>query len=203
MKKLSAALVLCAILGICASSQGYFLIYKITTSVKGIDDETPVRVPWKAYLVMKFDDSGDSFLDSSMLMYGKDNDKQKVYLQLNYTVDEYLYTDMWYKGEYICMALDGQYRFAFDGLLTGKMRTTDIGLGTEKSVAKSMKGVIEVDIGMLLDDEQDITGTGNISASLWRPLTRRINETTPTLTQAEVISLLKSEYLEDYTDATP
>ena len=202
MRKLLAGMVVLVMFGMCASSYGYFLIYKVSTSVKGVDDETATTVPMKGYFILNFDDFG-GFQDANLVMYGKNPDKEKVYVVLNYTGNEYLDVGVWEKGDYCFLELGGNYSFAFGGLLSGKMKAKDIGLDDDVDVANSMKGVFWVEEGMLLDSSQDISGTANISATLWMLATKGSNEDPVTWTQDTILEEIESGYLAGYTDATP
>lgn len=202
MKKLLAGLVVLVMFGTCATSYGYFLIYKVSTSVKGVDYETPTTVPLKGYLILNIDDLS-GLQDANLVIYGKNPDKEKVYVVLNYNGNEYLDVDIWGKGDYYFLELSGSGYFAFGGLLAGKVKAKNIGLDADEDVASSIKGVFWVEEGMLLDSSQDITGTGNISATLWMLATKGTNEDPVTWTQDAILEVIEEGYLDGYTDATP
>ena len=100
MKKLLALIVVVAILGICPSTKGLLLVYRVSSSVKGVDGTAGVTltVPLRAYLVMDFNERR-VYRDANMLMFGTDKDGSKVYYQLNDSdSNNLLDTGVWNKG---------------------------------------------------------------------------------------------------------
>jgi hypothetical protein len=156
----------------------------------------------KGYLILNIDDLS-GLQDANLVIYGKNPDKEKVYVVLNYNGNEYLDVDIWGKGDYYFLELSGSGYFAFGGLLAGKVKAKNIGLDADEDVASSIKGVFWVEEGMLLDSSQDITGTGNISATLWMLATKGTNEDPVTWTQDAILEVIEEGYLDGYTDATP
>jgi hypothetical protein len=176
MRKIIALLVAVVILGICSTSQGLLLVYRVSSSVKGVDDTSglALKVPFKAYLIMEFDGDG-YYMDSNMVMFGSDQDGAKVYYQLNDNdSDNLLDTGIWNMGvevPYMFVGL-GTYGednpFNFEVCMWGKETAKDIGFGKENLwlVPSSMKGTFTVWYEMLYDDDQNISGTGNVSGKL-------------------------------------
>jgi len=182
MKKLVSGLVVLVMFGVCASSYGYFLIYKVSSPVKGADDVagTMLTIPLKAYLVLNINDTDDTIDDANLILYGKDSAKNKVYVELNISDDnEFLDGEVWEMGG--CLFVDfWTYEnltspFYFEGFMFGKLKEKDIGLVMPYEVAGSLKGAFMVWGDMLLDSNQDIAGTGNIKASLWSQATISVN----------------------------
>ncbi|MGA2093554.1 MAG: hypothetical protein ABSH16_09130 [Sedimentisphaerales bacterium] len=184
MKKLLALIVVVVILGICPSTKGLLLVYRVSSSVKGVDGTAGVTltVPFKAYLVMDFNERG-VYRDANMLMFGNNADGSKVYYQLNDSdSNNLLDTGVWNKGikaPYLFVGL-GTYGadnpFDFEACMWGKMTVKDIGFGKEHLwlVPTSMKGTFTVWYKMLYDADQNISGTGDVSAKL-DPVTYNFN----------------------------
>ncbi len=185
-------LVVLVMLGVCATSFGnYFLIYNVSMTVKGVDYDTggAVTVPMKGYFVLDLNDS-DEFVDANLVLYGKNPDGEKVYVELDRNGNELLGgTETRLDYGYFFIYLGGANYFSFDAQLIGKTKLKDVGLGTDekKEIASSVKGVISVWEGMLLDASQDISGTANISMTLNNAYTKAVNDTDPTWTQEQII----------------
>lgn len=184
MKRISAILVVLVMLSMSASSFGFFLIYNVSTTVKGVSAVTgaKVTVPLKGYLVLDIDDSDGSILDANLILYGKDSNtpsKQKVYAQLNSNdAAGDLFASTWYLGDYTFLRLEGNQPWDFEILLSGKEKLMDIGFGTlnKVSVASSIKGVNMVRAGILLGpDGMEMSGTANASATLWIAAVKMVN----------------------------
>lgn len=169
-------MVLVVILGVSTTSQGLLLVYKVSSSVKGVDGNSglAMTVPIKGYLVFRADDDGNS-QDANLVIYGTDADRTKVYFKLNYNDSEGLLSvGLLAKGDpvpYFFMALGAigdDNPFAFESCVWGKMVPKDIGFGREHMwlVPASLKGNITVWLKMLFDADQDITATGAISIKL-------------------------------------
>jgi hypothetical protein len=185
MRRISAALVVLVMLAMCALSFGnYFLIYNVSATVNGADDDTGVKttVPMKGYLVVNLTDDDGDFVDANLILYGNDSStpkKQKVYVVLNYNSDEFLDVESRVIGDFAFMDITGSGPFNFEMLISGKQTLKDIGKGTldKKNVPSSIKGNLIVRTGFLLgpDAEQDVAGTANVSATLWAVATKWVN----------------------------
>jgi len=171
-----ALFIVLVMLGICSSSYGLFLVYKVSTSVKGVDDVagTAIAVRLNAYLLMNFDDEG-MFQDANLILYGKDAHGRKVYFQLNDSdSNDFLDIGMQVVGHPELYFVVGIWAygvdnpFEFEGCMSGKMKARDIGFGPQEQwiVPSSFKGVFTSWYDMLLDKDQDIYGTGNLSVKL-------------------------------------
>jgi hypothetical protein len=194
MKRLLAGLGVLVMLGMCASSFGYILVYNVSTTVKGADYDTDAKVsiPLKGYLVLNLDDSDGDLIDANLIMYGNDANtpkKQKVYVQLNYSdsADD-LGADVWYVADYMFVDFWGRSPWDFEIMLQGKAKWRDIGAADTQWVASSIKGVNLVWDGFLLGPgDQEVSGTANASATLWTAAVKAINDPLETWTQDEVV----------------
>jgi len=179
MRRLIGSAVLFAVLSLTVPSYGnYYLIYNMSANVKGVDYNylhEAVTIPLKGYLLLTLSDS-NIFIDTNMVLYGKDTDGAKKYVELGYNGDNLYFSNsyMWRGYGYFGVVIDG-------GQLIGKMTLKDVGLGatTKKNVASSLKGVLNVEEGMLLDARQDIAGTSTISMSLNSVYTKGANGNDP------------------------
>lgn len=192
MKRLVGLVVLVVVLSVCVPSYGYFLLYNVSASVKGVNNSTPASIAWKGYLVLDINDSSDDLDDANLIIYGKNSSKAKVYVVLNESDSNgFIDTDLWSQGNFAVFNFwsygNPSSPFDFEGLVLGKGAYKDIGLGvsTKKWVASSMKGTTMVWEGMLLDADDDIAGTGTVSASLYTVATKAIN--TYGLTQDQIL----------------
>ena len=202
MKKLAAVLLMLTIAGICSPSYGYFLIYRMSAPVKGVDGAKgkAQTIPLKTYMVLDIDDINESLRDANLIMYGKDSKNKKVYVELNIS-DSDKFTDgvKWQMGDYLFVDFwtsdDSNNPFWFEGLAFGRRKERDIGLGEKYYVAGSLKGAFMVWGFMLLDADQDIAGTCNISASLWSQKTLVANFDMKTKKQIvdELITILEGQ----------
>jgi hypothetical protein len=193
MRRLMAGLVVLVILGICSPSFGYLLLYKVSTTVRGADDDTGEKatVPLKGYLLLNLDDN-NNIDDANLILYGKDTDKEKKYVLLNDSdTASYLWQDNWYIGDFMFVDFGGQNGFNFEIFLSGKTKLKNVGLGNDekKSIASSIKGVTIAWDGFLLgsSDDQDVSGSAKARALLWKAAIKAINDPDETWTQDEVI----------------
>jgi hypothetical protein len=193
MRRFLGLVVLFAVLSTCVPSYGnYFLIYNVSATVKGVDFDFvdgAVTVPLKGYLLLTLSDA-NSFVDANLVLYGKNADRVKKYVQLDYHSDTFLQsTYTWNNLGYFGLIIDGGYSFGFRGQLMGKTALKDVGLGatSKKSIASSLKGVLNVEEGMLLDIRQDIAGTATISMTLNSSVTKSVNDTDPTWNAQQIL----------------
>jgi hypothetical protein len=194
MKRLSALFVVLVMLGICAPSYGYFLIYKLSGTIRGIiynrsdantiriDDTNAVTIPFKGLLVMNIalDEVNDTntLIDANLIIYGKDANNHKVYVQLNASdSNEFLNPSILERGNkrhfYV---LNGNSPFDFNSFMMGTARSVDIGLAKRIILATSLRGTITAEDSVFLDLDYKITGVGNISASLFTLATNGVND---------------------------
>jgi hypothetical protein len=198
MKRLLGLAVLFVILSLCVpASYGqpsdYFLIYNVSFTVKGANNGLAASIPLKGYLVVNIDDSDGSIADANLILYGNDslNSKRKTYVQLNKSASDSTYVSArtYYNGNLIGLDVWSYSHapFYFEMFAIGKMASKDIGLGSTKNVASSLKGPISVWGGMLLDANDVILGTGNVSESLDLKATKYFNQNG--WTQDQIIEL--------------
>ena len=188
MRRLLGLVVIFLVLSVCVPSYGYFLIYNVSGSVKGFNNELAASIPWKAYLVVNLN-SDDEFVDANLVMYGKDSTKKPVYIQLNYSdiahsLDIAISTN---ESGYIAFDLrtDVNTPLNYEALIIGKKKLTGIGLADKKTVPTSLTGAMIVRSDMFFAATDNMTGTGNMSATLYPAATKAVN--TYHLTQDEII----------------
>jgi hypothetical protein len=188
MKRLLGLGVLFVVLGLSVPSSyaapTHYLIYNISTTVKGADRETnaKVAIPMKGYLVLFFADGCDTPADANLFLYGNDSNtpKKKVYVQLNARgSNNFLAVSAWHIGDLMFVDLQGNSPFVFKIMLQGKLALKDIGFGTadKRMVATSIKGVNIAEGSFLLGPlgGQWVSGTGSASATLNTVLTKAAN----------------------------
>jgi hypothetical protein len=201
MIRISTILVAIVMLGMCTSSFGYFVVYNLSSTVKGADasSDSRVTIPIKGYLVLNISESNDSLMDANLILYGTDSNttkKNKVYVQLDVhntdgrrldvnetSIDQLLFIDVFTGGH-----------FLFEMLMDGKTTLKDIGRGAndKKLVATSLNGVNMVWGGCLLGPYgQEVKGTANASATIYYELTKVANEYA--LTQEQVVGGLTGQ----------
>jgi hypothetical protein len=151
--------------------------------VKGADcaKNAKVTIPLKGYLVLNIADGNNALVDANLILYGKNTSKKNVYAQLSQSdSNNSLGTGLRYIGNDMFVGFWTDDLCRFEMLLSGKAVSKDIGLETsgKKLVASSIKGVNTVWWGFLLGpySNQDVSGTANVSATLWTAETRYANE---------------------------
>jgi hypothetical protein len=186
MKKLMTGLVVLMMLSICASSFGYILVYNVSASVKGADDDTDLKttVPLKGYMIINLDNTTSELVDANLILYGKDANtptKQKVYVELNYSdIADLLGMDIWTIGDFLFVDFWGRSPFDFEAIVSGTMKTKTVGplvTPTLQDVASSLKGSMLVWDGFLLGPaDQDVSGvSSSVSATLNNSATKWAN----------------------------
>ncbi len=196
MKKLPVALVMLLVLGVCAQSYGFLVVYNVASTVRGLDDETAVTIPLKGYLVLNLDDADGDLVDANLILYGKNPAKHKVYVVLNDSdSNDFLDISMRPQGNYQVLNFSGAGFFIFRVLSIGKVKATNVGLDEKKEIATALQGVISVFSGVLLDTSQDITATGGFVAVNWTPATKFINK--EGWTQDQIVAQLKTDLEDD------
>jgi hypothetical protein len=193
MRKITGTVLLLAVMYLCTPAFGnYFLLYDVSAPVTGVDFfylESAVKVPLKGYMLLTLSDA-NAFVDVNLVLYGNNASGEKKYVILNYHGDSYLspITTSTFYG-YFDIRLVGDSPFDFTTHVLGKLALKDVGLGAsaKKNIAPSLKGVINVPDGMLLDSRQSISGTGTVTMKLNSSMTKAINDTDPTWTAQQVI----------------
>jgi hypothetical protein len=179
MKRLSAVLVVLAMLTVCASSYGYFLVYTLHGSLKGTEGAVDIEketTDFKGYLVMNIDSDTNEVIDANMIFYGKDPNHHKVYVLLNQSDSNgFLDASILYRDDRNFYELNGHTPFDFKIFIRGDVHKKDIGLSSKKRIASSLSGAITNESGMLFAVGQELAGTGFISASLYTVSTKGVN----------------------------
>ncbi len=158
MRRLLALFITLTMLSACVPSFGYILVYNISCPVKGVDDGTATSVPLKGYLVLNLDDVDGDLVDANLIIYGKNPDKEKIYAELDYTSNGFLDITTESEGDFYIAKLSSVI-FLFEELILGKMKSRNVGLDEPVDVAGTLKGVFSQEDGILLDQDQNITGT--------------------------------------------
>jgi hypothetical protein len=188
MKRLLTAFVIMAMLAVCAPSNGYILVYKLSTTVKSVDTDansiTNVRV--RGYLALDINDVTEtvSATNSRMLIYGKDADANNVYWVEDFSGSPRVtWTE---EGEYLTIEIVNHLDpFYYDLRFTGKIRERDVGFGNDdnnlRSAPSSFKGSMISTSGMIFDQRQTLFGSGSASMSLDIRKTKAANSTPQTI----------------------
>ncbi len=132
-------------------SSDYFLIYNVSCTVKGANNDLAASIPLKGYLVANIDDSDGSIVDANLIMYGKDSlaSNKKTYVQLNNSASDstYVHARIYYNGNFANGNFAGfdvwsydRTPFYFEVFAVGKMASKDIGLGLHKACCKQLEG---------------------------------------------------------------
>jgi len=202
MRKLLTLFVMLAVLGVCAPSYGYLLIYQVSSTFKGVDTDanSAENVPIKGFLVLDMDDTDQTLNDAQLVLYGKDADKDKVYFVETFGGSAGI--DWTVEGDFVTVDLgDSSDPFDYEMILTGKITDKNVGLGADdkKGVANSLKGTIVSWQGMIFDDSQALFGTGDTSMTFYAGVTKSYNKDGATLDEvvADIQSwLAKNHYNE-------
>jgi hypothetical protein len=175
MRKLLAGLAVLAVLGICSPSYGYILTYSGSISVKGVDvndNNSTTTIPLKAFLVLDVNEANENFIvaDANLLLYGKDPNKNKVYVLIS-TIDDrdLLSVNVVEDGEVFVVDLtSNNCVFNFELLMMGPEKSSKFNLvgADNNDVARALKGVFLESNLMLLSNEQNLTATGIVSMTL-------------------------------------
>ncbi len=209
MRRLLVLLAVLGVLGVCAPSYGYILVYKLSTTVKAVDTSVDAAevIKLKGYLVVDYNETLDEVNDAEVVMYGKDQDDTLACFWLD--DDEDLAID--YEIDNINAWVgfrQGGNRSGIEVLLTGAMKVKDIGLDDEdKSIPGTLKGTLIVWDEIFLDPTRWylLKGSGNVSAPLHSGMTKEANEqglSSNTIAAALIDELVAAGYV-DVTDVSP
>ena len=151
---------------------------------------------------MEYDDSEDNLVDVNLILYGKDPDGEKVFIQLNEydsidLLDVTSHTDS-PTDTYNALRIESPALIGINSVLIGKRRFRDVGADEPKFVTGSFKGVLSVWSGLFLYEEQQLWGTCNIRITLMPSATRELNGLG--WTKEIILENIKNELLEDYTE---
>jgi hypothetical protein len=177
MKKLLTLTIVLLVLALSAPSYGYVLVYKVTGKMKAVEwnASTLGNVPVKGYLAVNINDSDDANY-AQLILYGKDTSDNLVFFldtlssgeNINWDVtEEVIGVDVW----------DYDDPFEYEFMMTGKVKLVDVGFGTsnKKTAASSLKGSLVSWWGQLLDDSQELFGSGTATMTLDTKQTKDAN----------------------------
>ena len=199
MKRLLTMVVILTMLAVCASSNAYTLVYKLTSTVKCVETEADLttNVKVNGFLALSIDDNTETYEDGRMVIYGKDGDANKVYY-----VEEFLggTNVVWTEeGAYLTLEITVTHGdvFEYDIRLTGKIKEKDVGFGSDvndlRSAPSSLKGSIFCTHGVLFDLDQDLFGSGAMSMTLDAKKTKAANDVTPSTLDEIMTDLVAGE----------
>jgi hypothetical protein len=179
MRKLLVLSVVAAALMVCAPSYGYILVYKVTGGMKAVEwnVEKIISVSVKGYLALDINNVSEEVDDAEMVLYGKDVSGDLVYFddtlggggnRINWdATGDVVGVDVWNYSD----------PFEHEFMMTGKVKATDVGLGTstKKLAASSLKGSLVIWWAQILDDSQDLFGSGTATMTLDTKQTKAAN----------------------------
>jgi hypothetical protein len=170
MKTLAKLVMLLVVLALCLPAYGDILVYKVSIKVKGIDVDEDERGTLKArgYLVVEADFGFGDIYDSSLILYGKDDEGDKVQETFVDAIDYFIWLETSH-GAILDIGGVGE------AVLTGKAKPTNVGTDEKVDIAKKMTGNVLVD-GVLPLVGFDALGSGTISARLHSKWTKDANE---------------------------
>ena len=178
MRKLLVLLTILVVLGVCAPSYGYILVYKLSSTLKMVetDANAPGNLKLKGYLALEIDDIDETISDAEMVFYGKNNELVPTYIRELFQGSADV--EFAEEGEFVTARIYDHVDYYYEIVLTGKIKEKDVGLGADtlKSVAPSLKGSMINLWGILLDyDPVSLYGSGTASMTLDNALTKEAN----------------------------
>jgi hypothetical protein len=170
MRRLLALFVLSAVFGFCAPSYGYILAYKVTGKVKAVEWNVQkiISVSVKGYLAVDINYADLSISNAEMVLYGKNAAGGLIYFDetfctlnsgINWSITgDVVGLDVW----------DYDDPFDFEFTMIGKVKSVDVGFGvaTKETAASSLTGSLGSWWYQLLDNNQELFGTGAASMTL-------------------------------------
>jgi len=190
MKRVLTLLVVLAVLGMCAPSYGYILVYKLNSTVKVVDDtsETAMSIPVKGYLAVDLSDEDESLNDATMVFYGKDGSDNKIYFMQELNTDgfdmdwsligisDYIGVDVWNSNE---------SPFDYEIILTGVQNNKNVGFGNgtldRRTAPNILKGTMVSWWGAIFDIDQELFGSGDAAMVFDFSLTKAANQSEATV----------------------
>ena len=175
MRALKVLIVILVMLGVCAPSFGYVLVYNVVSRVRAVDNDAGklVGTAVKGYLVMDFNDANNDFNEAAWITYGKDSESVLVY-----TGPDDPGANVTLSGNYQSVSM-----FTGDGwtiMVAGKIVNKAIGLSNRAPIAYTMSGNFIVDSGSVYDgdmfDGDILTGSGAITITLNTVKTKAANQ---------------------------
>ncbi len=190
MKRLLGLVVLLVVLCVSvpsyATSPGYILAYKVNGSMKAAEwyADKIISVSVKGYIAVNIvsNSTGDNeVVDAQMVLYGKDKSGHLVYYR-DYLSDPnsgvYLYTPGYIGSVVEVQVLNHTYDpMYYEFVMTGNIKSTDVGLGasSKELAASSLKGSLITWWAQLLDNSQELFGSGSATATLDTKQTKAAN----------------------------
>ncbi len=202
MRRLLVLLVTMGVLGVCAPSYGYILVYKLSSKVKAVYEDANALggIKVKGYLALSIADGTEAADDMQMVLYGYDVLGNKIYYVENFEGNaDLLWTE---EGAYVTLYITNhREQFYYDIWLTGTIKEKDVGFGADdlRSAPGSLKGSFASTSGLILDDSQLLFGSGSISMSLDKSRTVSANDLSATVDQvisSVVDGLIENGYAE-------
>ena len=183
MKRLLTLLVVLAVLGMCAPSYGYILVYKFNSTLKVLDyaSESSVNLPVKGYLAVDIDDEDGDLDYATMVLYGKDGDGDKTYFVQYYDEDGF---DMdWEEtGDYIGVDIwnGNDAPFDYEIILNGVLKNKNVGFGNgsvdRRTAPNTLNGTMVSWWAVIFDLDQVLMGSGAAAMVFDFGLTKAANQ---------------------------
>jgi hypothetical protein len=169
MKKLLVAGLMIAVLSITAQANAYVLVYNLFGNVQAVDTAAndQVKQMLSGYIVMTINDADGIVDDSSVILYGRQGWQNRFY-----TIDDDIVSFTTYGNYAVLIAGNGQGNVI---ILTGRLRSANIGAATRQRAAASLSGAMTLEYGQLFDTNELLTGGGAMQATLNNWLTRIAN----------------------------
>ncbi len=166
--------VLLGVLGVCAPSYGYILVYKVNISYEtlAIDDDVIAKGAIKGFLVMNVNDSNESaVIDAAdFVLYGK-VEGEKHYESLDITD----YIELTGSEDIAAITIGAAGGIDYRVNLFGKLKETNVGLSDKKWIPSALSG------GILMNGTffyiADLIGFSAVSATLDSKTTQTTNRT--------------------------
>ncbi len=178
MKRAAIVIWVLGMLGMSSSSNGYFMVYKMNGSIRGVDDVNKKdSVHFKAYLVMNFADDVNELIDANMIIYGRNSDDRRVYTVLNASDSNgFLNARVLFRNRRNFYDISGNEPFNFKFFAMGEVHKTNIGLPSREKVVSTFESEISSEDAMFLSAGERITGVGWINATMYGLATKSIND---------------------------
>jgi hypothetical protein len=202
MKKLAFLVSMIVVMSVCNPSFGYILVYKLSSTVKAVDDLVDAKevIKIKGYLIIDYDDIELDINDADVVLFGKDQDDTLACVRLDYEDDMGINYTVYAVNSWVGFRYGGN-RHGIEVILTSLTKTKDIGLDVEKTIPGTLKGSIFVWSQILLDPVRwtNLTGSGTVSAPLHSGLTKEANEnsySSNTIADSIIDELVADGYVE-------
>jgi hypothetical protein len=188
MKKLLVAGLMTAVLSITAQANAYVLVYNLFGNVQAVDTAANDQVTQllSGYIVMNINETDGIVDDSSVILYGRQDWRNRFY-----TIDDNIVSFTTYGNYVTLVAGNGQGNLI---ILTGRIRSANIGAATRQQAATNLSGAMTLEYGQLFDVDALLTGGGDMQAMLNNWLTRNANSSGNTIDEVvdSILSNLES-----------